>query len=197
MYLFIARWDPGGLSCGGTHERVCRWEPVPLAVGHDPAYLLWNSSYMGSEHYLLSLSFYNKYAYMLFAMGAYEGGCPCAASATDALWGGGCPCAHALLRYFSQQSTLAPNSFLTRFSIVPQQTGFSQVLPPNKFPHTLWGWGCWGQVYLHILFSIWVTEPGLVPAPGLGACVPGGVRACVAPFRGVFPVSVRAPVFLC
>jgi hypothetical protein len=44
--------------------------------------------------------FYYNYAYMLlFAMGAYEGGCPCAASATDALWGGGCPCAHALLRY--------------------------------------------------------------------------------------------------
>jgi hypothetical protein len=53
----IARRDLGGLSHGGMHGCVCRWEPVPLAVGHDPAYLLWNSSYMGSEHYLLSLSF--------------------------------------------------------------------------------------------------------------------------------------------
>ncbi len=26
----------GGTFRGGTHERVCRWEPVPLAVGHDP-----------------------------------------------------------------------------------------------------------------------------------------------------------------
>ncbi len=132
---------------------------------------------------------------MLFAMGAYEGGCPCAASATDALWGGGCPRAHALLRYFSQQSTLAPNSFLTRFPIVPQQTGFSRVSPPNKFPHTLWVWGCWGLAYLHILLSIWVTKPGLVPAPGLGACVPGGVRACVAPFRGVFPALCACTSF--
>ncbi len=139
----------GGAFRGGTHGRVCCWEPVPLAVGHDPSYLLWNSSYMGSEHYLFSLSFYYKYAYMLFAMGAYEGGCPCAASATDALWGRGCPCAHALLCYVSQQLTLASNSFLTRFSKVPQQTGFSPVSPPNKFPHTLWGWGCWGLVYLH------------------------------------------------
>jgi hypothetical protein len=98
MYLFIARWAPGGLSRGGMHECVCRWEPVPLAVGHDLAYLLWNSSYKGSEHYLLSLFYYN-YAYTLLAVGAYEGGCPCAASATDALRGGGCPCAHALLRY--------------------------------------------------------------------------------------------------
>ena len=57
MYLFIARWAPGGLSRGGMHECVCRWEPVPLAVGHDLAYLLWNSSYKGSEHYLLSLFF--------------------------------------------------------------------------------------------------------------------------------------------
>ena len=99
LYLFLARWVPEGLSRGGTHECVCRWGPVPLVVGHDLAYLLWNSSYKGSEHYLLSFSFYYKYAYMLLAMGAYEGGCPCAASATDALWGGGCPCAHALLRY--------------------------------------------------------------------------------------------------
>ncbi len=129
-------------------------------------------------------------------MGAYEGGCPCAASATDALWGGGCPCAHALLRYISQQSTLAPNSFPTCFSKVPQQTGFSRVSPPNKFPHTLWGWGCGGLGYLHILFSTWVTEPGLVPAPGLGACVPGGVCACAAPFRGVFPALCACTSFL-
>ena len=30
---------------------------MPLAVGHDLAYLLWNSSYKGSEHYLLSFFF--------------------------------------------------------------------------------------------------------------------------------------------
>jgi hypothetical protein len=64
----------GGAFRGGTHECVCRWEPVPLAVGHDLAYLLWNSSYKGSEHYLLSFSFYYKYAYMLLAVGAYGGG---------------------------------------------------------------------------------------------------------------------------
>jgi len=104
-----------------------------------------------------------------------------------------CPCAFTLP---SQQSTLTPHSFLTRFSTVPQQTGFSRVLPPNKFLHTLWGWGCGGLVYLHILFSIWVTEPGLVPAPGLGACVPGGVCACAAPFRGVFPALCACANFL-
>jgi hypothetical protein len=107
----------GGFSRGETHGCVCRWGPVPLAVGHDLTYLLWNSSHLGSKHYSLSLLFstnmlirYIPWVPMslfttimlicyLFAMGAYEGGCPCAASATDALWGGGCPCAHALLRY--------------------------------------------------------------------------------------------------
>jgi hypothetical protein len=71
------------------------------------------------------------------------------------------------------------------------------VSPPNKFPHTLWGWGCWGLVYLHILLSILVTEPGLVPAPGLGACVPGGVRACVAPFSGCLPCLLCVHQFSC
>ncbi len=104
-----------------------------------------------------------------------------------------CPCAFTLL---SQQSTLAPNSFLTRFSIVPQQTGFSRVLPPNKFPHTLWGWGCGGLVYLHILFSIRVNEPGLVPASGWGhvclaVCVPERPL-----FRGVFPAFCACTRFL-
>jgi hypothetical protein len=55
----------GELSHGGTHGCVCRWRPVPLAVGHDLACLLWDSSYMGSKHYLLSLSSYYNYAYML------------------------------------------------------------------------------------------------------------------------------------
>jgi hypothetical protein len=104
-----------------------------------------------------------------------------------------CPCAFTLP---SQQSTLAPHSFLTRFSTVPQQTGFSRVLPPNTFPHTLWGWGCGGLVYLHILLSIWVTEPGLVPAPGLGACVPGGMCAVRPLFRGVFPAHCAGTSFL-
>jgi hypothetical protein len=48
----------GGLSRGGAHGCGCRWGPVPLAVGHDLACLFWNSSYMGSKHYLLCLSFY-------------------------------------------------------------------------------------------------------------------------------------------
>jgi hypothetical protein len=43
-------------------------------MGHDLACLLWNSSYMGSKHYLLSLSSYYNYAYMLLAMAAYEEG---------------------------------------------------------------------------------------------------------------------------
>ncbi len=116
----------GGFSRGETHGCVCRWGPVPLAVGHDLAYLLWNSSYLGAKHYSLSLlisykyaytlysmgayvSFHYDYAYMLLlAMGAYEGGCPCAAFATDALWGGGCPCAHALLRYLVNSQGTVP-----------------------------------------------------------------------------------------
>jgi hypothetical protein len=96
----MGRWV-GGHTGGGTHGCVCRWRPVPLAVGHDLACLLWNSRYMGSKHYLLSVPFYYNYSYMLPAMGAYDGGCPCAASATDALLGGGglpvCPCAFMLL----------------------------------------------------------------------------------------------------
>jgi hypothetical protein len=47
----------GGFSRGETHGCVCRWVPVPLAVGHDLAYLLWNSSHLGSKHYSLSLLF--------------------------------------------------------------------------------------------------------------------------------------------
>jgi hypothetical protein len=91
----------GGLSRGGTHGCVCRWRPVPLAVGHASSLPVveLKLQYMGLKHYLLSLSFHYNYAYMLLAMGAYEGGCPCAAFATDALRGGGCLCAHALLCY--------------------------------------------------------------------------------------------------
>ncbi len=56
--MFVYRTvGSGGAFPGGTHECVCRWEPVPLAVGHDLAYLLRNSSYKGSEHYLLSFFF--------------------------------------------------------------------------------------------------------------------------------------------
>jgi hypothetical protein len=47
----------GGALSWGTHGCVCRWRPVPLAVGHDLACLLWNSSYMGSKYYILSLPF--------------------------------------------------------------------------------------------------------------------------------------------
>ena len=109
----------------------------------------------------------------LFAMGAYEGGCPCAASATDALWGGGCPCAHALLRYLVNNqggrpcdasatdalwgggcpcahvfsATCAkngPKQFSKYFQTVPQQTGISRVLPPNHLSPHLWGRGVGG-----------------------------------------------------
>ncbi len=52
----MRRWGWGGFPVGGRMG-VCRWGPVPLAMGHDLACLAWNSSYMGSKHYLLSLLF--------------------------------------------------------------------------------------------------------------------------------------------
>jgi hypothetical protein len=80
--------------------------------------------------------------------------------------------------------------------MIIHMTGISRVLPLNHFPHTFWGWGCGGLVYLHIL-CIWVTEPGLVPAPGLGACVSGGVCACAAPLWVFPPTLCRSPFSLC
>jgi hypothetical protein len=54
MYLLSCSGIRGGFPVGGRMSVCADWEPVPLAVGHDLAYLLWNSSYKGSEHYLLS-----------------------------------------------------------------------------------------------------------------------------------------------
>ena len=60
----------GGFSRGETHVCVCRWGPVPLAVGHDLTYLLWNSSHLGSKALLTELLFSYNYAYTLYSMGA-------------------------------------------------------------------------------------------------------------------------------
>jgi hypothetical protein len=129
-------------SGGGTNGYVCRWGPVPLAVGHDLACLLWNSRYMGSKLSLLCL-FYN-YAYMLSAMGAYEGGAHVPLLPRMPYWGGA---ARVPMRFYAtlvNKLTLAPNSLLTRFQIVPQQTGISRVLPLNYFSPHLLGVGVWG-----------------------------------------------------
>jgi hypothetical protein len=57
------------------------------------------------------------------------------------------------------------------------------------------GEGVWGAS-IPILFSIWVTEPGLVPAPGLGACASGGVCAYAVPLWGVSPTLCARTRFL-
>jgi hypothetical protein len=81
---------------------------------------------------------------MLFAMGALEGGA-CALLPQQMTYRGGLPmclCAYKLLLVI-----MAPNGILTRFSLVPQQTGISKVYVSLVFPQTLFGGeGCWGPV---------------------------------------------------
>jgi hypothetical protein len=77
-------------------------------------------------------------------MGAYEGGAHVPLLPRMPYWGGA---ARVPMRFHAtlvNKLTLAPNSLLTRFQIVPQQTGISRVLPLNYFSPHLLGVGVWG-----------------------------------------------------
>jgi hypothetical protein len=102
--LRLVRQKVGGgaplLESTGTWECEPHGCRHPQPWGHDLACLLWNSSVNDGVQAVFYTAFFLLLRTCLHAtcLGCLQVGCPCTASATDALkGGGGCPCASALM----------------------------------------------------------------------------------------------------
>jgi hypothetical protein len=107
--LCVVRLWVGGLTCGGGRMSVCAmWVPVPPAIGHDLACLLWDLCAKRGQS-LISYSLFTMDMLIRYLPWVPMRGYPCAALPWMPFGGGGLPgclCASMLLLSYTWHQTV-------------------------------------------------------------------------------------------